>query len=474
MKNIFVFIYILFLAFFYDSKIFAQDSTSIKITLPNSEEWNINDVGVYNFLRKGTPSFKETDTLTNSLLFKFVCNRAIEQNIYIRNDNIFQILVLPNDNVEIVIDEEGKPIFLKGKAHRENQILYDNDWIWNFFVTSINIHSTRENGFFKIDSIRNTILNEYQIATQNFVVNSTFDTYLRNELAALQTQMFDTDNNNKKINNKYLFTKEYYKYRPIIKDSLESYYPYGSYYVSFLYDKVKNEGCKEDKYERLDNKHYYCAYQKIKTIKDSYLRKHLLMNIFAELAYSVDWWKDEQEEKNYEEVLEEMKKKYPNNEWIKNIEEKVTGTKHFARGAPAPDFTLKDLIGKEVSLSDFKGKYVFVTFWDSSSKTFEYNTFYGNQLLEKFTEKEIVFIFIAINQTEKEWKDVLYSEKSIGVHLFANTKQFEDLKEKYTISETNFKLSDAVFIDKYGRRIFNAIYLPHNMWEVSNIISKGE
>lgn len=35
------------------------------------------------------------------------------------------------------------------------------------------------------------------------------------------------------------------------------------------------------------------------------------------------------------------------------------------KGSPAPDFTLKNLEGKAVSLSDFKGKYVIIDFWGS-------------------------------------------------------------------------------------------------------------
>jgi len=35
----------------------------------------------------------------------------------------------------------------------------------------------------------------------------------------------------------------------------------------------------------------------------------------------------------------------------------------IAKGKPAPDFTLMDLNGQEVSLSDFRGKYVLINFW---------------------------------------------------------------------------------------------------------------
>ncbi len=35
-------------------------------------------------------------------------------------------------------------------------------------------------------------------------------------------------------------------------------------------------------------------------------------------------------------------------------------------GAPAPDFTLKDVTGKAVSLSSFKGKTVILNFWSTS------------------------------------------------------------------------------------------------------------
>lgn len=48
--------------------------------------------------------------------------------------------------------------------------------------------------------------------------------------------------------------------------------------------------------------------------------------------------------------------------------ENVAKPGDIAVDAPAPDFTLKDLNGKEISLSDYKGKIVFLNFWASWCK----------------------------------------------------------------------------------------------------------
>src|SRR5512136_279455 len=39
------------------------------------------------------------------------------------------------------------------------------------------------------------------------------------------------------------------------------------------------------------------------------------------------------------------------------------GPAKAAEGAPAPDFTARDLTGKEVRLADLRGKVVLVNFW---------------------------------------------------------------------------------------------------------------
>lgn len=49
----------------------------------------------------------------------------------------------------------------------------------------------------------------------------------------------------------------------------------------------------------------------------------------------------------------------------KKIAEKIKGLKKVAIGQAAPNFRLRDMSGKFVKLSDYKGKYVFLHFWGS-------------------------------------------------------------------------------------------------------------
>lgn len=67
-----------------------------------------------------------------------------------------------------------------------------------------------------------------------------------------------------------------------------------------------------------------------------------------------------------ETVVEEEKpveEEVPSDEEVGLQSEQATSEVEFALGKPAPDFTLKNLAGEEVSLSDYRGKIVLVNFW---------------------------------------------------------------------------------------------------------------
>jgi len=181
--------------------------------------------------------------------------------------------------------------------------------------------------------------------------------------------------------------------------------------------------------------------------------------------------------------MREVKKLFPNNEQIKIIEERAIIDKRYSRGAPAPDFTLKDLIGKEVSLSDFKGKYVFVAFIDSAAENLESFSWYSKLLYEKYTNEKIAFLYIFVNDSEQAWRNLISNQEIEAVHLFANQKQSKELYQKYNIKIGKYQITKnssdmftnyVSFINREGRFIDCNIYLGHNMDWVAKKISKGE
>ena len=489
MKNISVFSCILFLAFFSASKVFAQDSTSIKITLPNSEKWSTDSVKIYNFLHDKWTFLDKIDTAVNSCFIKFPCERAIEQNVYLGNNTGFYILTLPNDNVEIVINEEGKPTFLKGKTYRENQIAYNvYDYskfdIGFWFNNSIYFEDefSLDISFHRTDSTFEGMIENYETSIKQIDADSTFDKYFRNQLSV------------HKLHEYYDTSLQYSEYKSIFKNKIDSNYPYAKDYVDLLYEQILEENCTKTKRGGRDYKYLVCAYEQVKKIKDKQIRNYLTLKILDDrsnltgMLFHTDWW-DKEQEKLFNELLSTVKKAFPNNKQVTIIEEQAALFKRESEDLPAPNFTLKDQNNKKVSLSDFRGKYIFIAFIDSAAKNLENHAWYSERLYKKHTSEKIAFLYIFVNGSETAWRNLIFTHEIEGIHLFANSEQSKELYENYGKKDYKIKSSDkiqmtrrgidtrqylVVFINKEGYSIDNSLYLGHNMRWVADKISKGE
>ena len=84
----------------------------------------------------------------------------------------------------------------------------------------------------------------------------------------------------------------------------------------------------------------------------------------------------------------------------------------------APAFTLSDVDGKQVSLSDFKGKIVYIDFWATWCGACVEEIPYSKQLIEKFKDNpNIVFLSISFDQDVNKWKKKVKSKKLLGIQL---------------------------------------------------------
>ena len=127
-------------------------------------------------------------------------------------------------------------------------------------------------------------------------------------------------------------------------------------------------------------------------------------------------------------------------------------------GSIAKDFTATDVQGHQLSLSDYKGKYVLLDFWASWCIPCRKGNPHLKELYAKYKNKGIEFIGIADDdQAEDKWKEAILKD-SIGVwnHVLRGLKyknkiydRSNDISEKFGIHS----LPTKILIDPEGKII---------------------
>ena len=77
-----------------------------------------------------------------------------------------------------------------------------------------------------------------------------------------------------------------------------------------------------------------------------------------------------------------------------------------AVGNSAPSFTLKDVKGNNVSLSDFKGKIVVIDFWSTWCSWCRETTQEMEKLHKNYKDRDVVFLGISLDSGSKAEKKV--------------------------------------------------------------------
>jgi thiol-disulfide isomerase/thioredoxin len=102
------------------------------------------------------------------------------------------------------------------------------------------------------------------------------------------------------------------------------------------------------------------------------------------------------------------------------VAERSTPRENLAVGNPAPNFTYNDMNGKPVSLTDFKGKVVYIDVWATWCGPCRREFPYLKEVKEKYKDnKDLVIIGIAtdIMRDTQKWKDFVVSEQLGGIQL---------------------------------------------------------
>ena len=127
-------------------------------------------------------------------------------------------------------------------------------------------------------------------------------------------------------------------------------------------------------------------------------------------------------------------------------------SKNVSIGSIAPEFTIKDINGKDFSLNSLRGNYVILDFWASWCAPCR-EAFPHVKALRKLYEKEnLKVVSISIDKNENAWKKASVKENIDWINLISNTKSENSVDKKYLVEA----IPTIILIGKDGKIIMRA------------------
>lgn len=118
----------------------------------------------------------------------------------------------------------------------------------------------------------------------------------------------------------------------------------------------------------------------------------------------------------------------------KAMEARLNQFEHCAIGSQAPEIWGVDTLGNEIRLSDFRGKYVIVDFWNSYCKWCRLETPYLQSALNRFQGKEVTVLGVSSDYLKDAWMTAIHEDKSYWDHLLIDRANIDSILNSYCIN----------------------------------------
>ena len=123
-------------------------------------------------------------------------------------------------------------------------------------------------------------------------------------------------------------------------------------------------------------------------------------------------------------------------------------------GKKSPDFKAQDVNGKEWTLADFKGKYIYIDLWATWCNPCKRELPYLKELEKKFEGSQIVFIGLSTDGDKGKWEQIVQTGTMPGVQLHIGPRS--EFQKAYNIDG----IPRFILLDKEGIIINNNMSRP--------------
>jgi len=132
-------------------------------------------------------------------------------------------------------------------------------------------------------------------------------------------------------------------------------------------------------------------------------------------------------------------------------------------GTPAPDFTLTDINGHDVSLRDFRGRQVVLVFWASWCPDCRAEVPALKEMQTQADPRKVAFVAVSFDRTKEAWEKYVKENEMTGVQLFETAPRKESevntayhvkwIPSLYLIDEQGKVALSTVVLDKVAKAL---------------------
>lgn len=118
----------------------------------------------------------------------------------------------------------------------------------------------------------------------------------------------------------------------------------------------------------------------------------------------------------FQKILPILEKEHPNSEYVANFKLKVNELSRLAVGTPAPEISVTDPDGKNIKLSDFKGKIVLIDFWASWCGPCRRENPNVVNLYKKYKDKGFEIFGVSLDKDKSAWLGAIKADNLTWKH----------------------------------------------------------
>lgn len=375
--------------------------------------------------------------------------------------NSLELYLYPGDHIKIDFDTQNFPnsVQFDGKSAELNTYLFNEQKLFKTQFDAIKIKektSSSADEFAKLAKslfkARSQYLEKYKrkhsLKPQDYLFISS------NVYFSYAAQMFGYEDTQRFMQKKEIveLPNGYYDFLNGVQISVEGILP-NKHYASFIHqflDYQMKMAVNED-LSKLEVANQFFAGEVLAFINAKELAIMCQLGKSYEYGKSIQKFIDNNTFAQFNDVLRVV---YNENKPIQN-------------GATAPDFSLSDINGEQVKLSDLKGKVVYIDFWATWCRPCIKAMTYSQRLLNEYDDEEVVFLYVSMDENDKIWKSYVASQDLHGIQLNARSGRgyLSDIAKLYKVKQ----LPTFVIIDKEGKIAFNQAGSPGSK-VVSNIL----